>query len=300
MTNIKSLVTGGCGFIGSHIVDKLIDLGHQVVVLDDLSAEQNEKFYFNNKASYLELDISRDDCSEHFEKIDYVFHLAAKSRIQPTLKSPSQCFEVNVVGTQRVLEWSAKSGVKKVIYSGTSSLYGHQNNLPFSPNMPTDCLNPYSLSKWMGELTCKLYSQLYCLDTIVLRYFNVYGPREPLKGEYAPVVGLFKKQNSSNLPMTIVGDGKQRRDFTFINDVVSANIKAMEVDCGAFKTLNVGTGVNYSIEDLAKLIGGPESKIEFIDSRKAEVRETLADISETIKSLGWKPAYTIENTIGLY
>ena len=172
------LVTGGCGFIGSHIVDKLIELGHNVKVIDDESAEQNEEFYYNPKARYYKLDISKDDCSYCFggddgHSMDYVFHLAARSRIQPTIGSPGQCFEVNLVGTQRVLEWSRLNNVKRLIYSGTSSLYGHQNAIPFEPNMPADCLNPYSMSKWMGEQVCKLYSQLYNFPSIVLRYFNV-------------------------------------------------------------------------------------------------------------------------------
>ena len=149
------LVTGGCGFIGSHIVDKLIELGHNVKVIDDESAEQNEEFYYNPRARYYKLDISKDDCSYCFggddgHAMDYVFHLAARSRIQPTIESPGRCFEVNTVGTQRVLEWSRMNSVKRFVYSSTSSLYGHQNPTPFQPNMPSDCLNPYSLSKWMG------------------------------------------------------------------------------------------------------------------------------------------------------
>ena len=131
-----SLVTGGCGFIGSHIVDTLVEMGHNVIVIDDLSARENSEFYYNEKAKYWKKDISKDDCSSIFNNIDWVFHLAARSRIQPTVKSPGECFEVNLVGTQRVLEWSRMAGVKKFIYSSTSSLYGHQNSIPFNPNMP--------------------------------------------------------------------------------------------------------------------------------------------------------------------
>ncbi len=292
-----SLVTGGCGFIGSHIVDKLLSLGHDVKVIDDLSASENEKFYFNDQAKYWKKDISKDECSKLFEKVDYVFHLAARSRIQPTIGSPNECFEVNVVGTQRVLEWSRMHSVKKIIYSGTSSLYGHQNAIPFSPNMPSDCLNPYSMSKWMGEQTCKLYSQLYKLDTVVLRYFNVYGPREPIKGKYAPVVGLFKRQKHSGMPITIVGDGTQKRDFTYIDDVVEANIKAMSQSTPSFRIYNVGTGKNYSINEIAEMIGGEKV---FIDHRPAEVKETLADISLTTKELGWKPMFDLKEMIKRY
>lgn len=294
---MKCLVTGGFGFIGSHIVDCLIDQGIHVVVIDDKSADENEKFYINDKAQNIVKDIFKDNCEEHFKNIDCVFHLAARSRIQPTVGSPNECFEVNVVGTQRVLEWSRRNSVKKVIYSGTSSLYGHQNSIPFMPNMPADCLNPYSMSKWMGEQVCKLYSQLYNIDTTVLRYFNVYGPREPIKGKYAPVIGLFKRQAASGSPMTLVGDGSQRRDFTFISDVVDANLKAMIQKKTKFKIYNVGTGINYSIEEVADMIGGPKS---FIDKRPAEVKETLADISLTTKDLDWKPKHTLEKMIKSY
>ena len=301
---INCLVTGGCGFIGSHIVDKLVEMGCSVKVLDDESAQENEKFYYNKKARYYKVDISKEDCSPFFGginglPIDYVFHLAARSRIQPTIGAPNNCFEVNVVGTQRVLEWSRLNNVKRVIYSGTSSLYGHQNTIPFAPNMPSDCLNPYSMSKWMGEQVCKLYTQLYGLQTIVLRYFNVYGPREPIKGEYAPVIGLFKRQASSSQPMTIVSPGTQRRDFTYIDDVVEANICAMNttLNKATHKIYNVGTGKNYSMFEIADMLGG---KIKIIPPRTAEVKETLADINETIKDLGWQPTYDLKQKINSY
>lgn len=294
----KAVVTGGCGFIGSHIVDRLVVEGFDVEVIDDLSAPENEEFYFNNKAVYHKLDVSRDDCFEVFEKTSYVFHLAARSRIQPTIDSPNSCFEVNVVGSQRVLDWSRRSGVSKFIYSGTSSLYGHQNSIPFLPNMPADCLNPYSMSKWMGEQICKLYSQNYGLDTDVLRYFNVYGPREPVKGQYAPVIGLFKRQRSEGNPMTIVGDGEQRRDFTYIEDVVEANIlSAFSTKRRGFNIYNVGSGKNYSINQIADMIGGER---KFIKERPAEVRETLADIEDTRSVFSWSPVHSLEEKILSY
>ena len=298
---MTSLVTGGCGFIGSHIVDELVKMGHEVRVIDDLSAQENSEFYYNEKAKYWEKDISKDDCGDYFNNVDYVFHLAARSRIQPTIGSPGECFEVNVVGTQRVAEWCRINSVKGLIYSGTSSLYGKQNSIPFNPSMPVDCLNPYSLSKWMGEQVLRLYNQLYSLPSITLRYFNVYGPREPLKGQYAPVVGLFKKQKRNNQLITIVAPGNQKRDFTYIRDVVDANICAMNLidkkDKGHFGIYNIGTGKNYSMMELAKMIGG---KFTIIPSRPAEVFETLADIENSKIELGWFPKHDLEDMINEY
>lgn len=294
-----SVVTGGCGFIGSHIVDKLTNMGHEVRVIDNLSASENEEFFYNKKAKYWKKDIFKDDCSDIFNNVDYVFHLAARSRIQPTIGSPNECFEVNVVGTQRVLEWSRLNSVKRVIYSGTSSLYGHQNKIPFTPDMAPNCLNPYSMSKWMGEQVCKLYNQLYGVPSVVLRYFNVYGPREPLKGEYAPVIGLFKRQHSVGNKMTVVAPGDQRRDFTYIDDIVEANICAMRssaIDI-PFKIYNVGTGKNYSMKQIVKIIGG---EYELITKRPAEVKETLADIESTMRDLGWFPKFKLEDKIMSY
>ena len=198
-----------------------------------------------------------------------------------------------------MLEWSRQQGVKKFIYSGTSSLYGKRNNIPFKPDMQVDCLNPYSLSKWMGERVCHLYSQLYGLPSVVLRYFNVYGPREPLKGEYAPVVGLFKRQHNAKKPMTVVSPGTQRRDFTYINDIVSANICAMINFDQTFNIYNVGTGKNYSMLELARLIDDLPN-ISFIPERSAEVDVTLADIIDTKKDLNWEPSYSLEDMIKSY
>ena len=296
---MKYLVTGGCGFIGSHIVDRLCKTDCEVIVIDDLSAPENNEFYYNKDAVYFEKDISSDNCNSLFQGVDYVFHLAARSRIQPTIDSPEECFKVNLVGTQRVLEWSRLNCIKKVVYSSTSSLYGHQNQIPFTPNMPADCLNPYSMSKWMGEQVCKLYSQLYGLNSIVLRYFNVYGPREPLKGEYAPVVGLFKRQEKTGNPITVVGAGDQRRDFTYIDDIVEANMCAIKSENICHGIYNAGTGENYSILEIAEMVR-KNSNIVHIDNRPAEVKETLADIDATRDDLCWSPSFKLKDTIDSY
>lgn len=281
---MRALVTGGAGFIGSHIVDELIRCGNEVICVDDKSAPQNEVFYWNDLAENICSDIHDLDKSA-YQNVDVVFHLAARSRIQPTVNNPSECFSVNVLGTQKVLENSRLAGVKRVVYSASSSYYGHASKPPFIETAPKGCSTPYSLSKWQGEEICELYTNLYGLSTISLRYFNVYGPREPLKGEYAPVMGLFMRQRDAGEPLTIVGDGEQRRDFTHIHDVVRANLLAAYRH-DVIGPINIGTGKNYSINQLAEIIGGSTYNLP---NRVGETRETLADITRARKELGWEP-----------
>ena len=290
------LVTGGCGFIGSHIVEALLSRGCDVTVIDDESANENDDFYKFDGPNYYKLSICDESTEVLYDNIDTVFHLAARSRIQPTINDPAGAFDVNVLGTGKVLSFAYSAGVKRVVYSSSSSCYGHKNKPPHHEDMVPDCLTPYSLSKKQGEEVCKLYSDLYGLSTITLRYFNVYGPREPLKGQYAPVVGLFKRMKASGKPLTIVGDGEQRRDFTYVKDVVSANLMAAEtkIHHGLF---NIGTGKNYSINQVADLVGGEKV---FIPARSGEARETQADISKATQVLGWSPAYSLENSIRKY
>ena len=287
---MKALVTGGAGFIGSHIVDALVARGDEVICIDDKSAPQNDKFYWNDAATNIAADI-RNLHESLYHGVDVVFHLAARSRIQPTVNNPTECFLVNVIGTQQVLEMSRRAGVKRVVYSASSSYYGHASKQPFLEYAPKGCATPYSLSKWQGEEVCDLYTKLYGLSTISLRYFNVYGPREPLKGEYAPVMGLFKRQKEAGQPMTIVGNGKQRRDFTHISDAVEANLLAAEkVDVTG--PVNIGTGRNYSINDLAVMVGGDRL---YIPERIGETRETLANNMRAREELGWSPKVNLED-----
>ena len=283
---MKILVTGGCGFIGSTLVDKLVALKHIVTVIDDESAENHEQFYFNAAATYYKHDIV-DYASTRslYDNVDYVFHLAAESRIQPATFNPIQAVRTNVLGTETVLQCAREAGVKKVIYSSTSSAYGLKNSSPLSEEMPTDCLNPYSVSKVAGEELCKMYTKLFGLKTVIFRYFNVYGPREASAGQYAPVVALFLRQLSEDVPLTIVGDGSQRRDFTHVTDVVNANILAMEVDHDSYgEIFNIGSGINYSVLDLASLISNNQI---FIPSRIGESHVTLANTTKAQTVLGW-------------
>ncbi len=293
---MKSLVTGGAGFIGSHLVDKLVSLGHEVVVIDDETSTVHDHFYYNEKAAYNKLDIADYEATKNlYSGVDYVFHLAAASRIQPTIDNPLLAVRTNSLGTATVLQCSKEAGVKRVIYSSTSSAYGLKNKPPLEESMPDDCLNPYSVSKVSGEKLCKMYSSLFGLDTAIFRYFNVYGPREPLKGQYAPVVGLFLRQKKAGEPLTIVGDGQQRRDFTHVDDVIEANLCAMQhehsLNGGLF---NVGTGTNHSVMELARMIS---DTIKFIPQRPAEARETLADNSKMLYYFGWMPSKEIKDYI---
>lgn len=292
----KIIVTGGAGFIGSHIVDTLVNQNHHVVVIDNLSSPFHEHFYFNSQAEYQQLDIADYDAIRPvFEGVEYVFHLAAESRIQPTIENPLLAFKTNTMGTVNILQASREAGVKRVMYSSTSSSYGSANVPPLVETMYEDCLNPYSVSKVAGEKACKMYYDLFGLETVVFRYFNVYGPREPTKGAYAPVVGLFMRQHKAAEPLTIVGDGEQRRDFTYIDDVVNANMLAMTIDHTQYGTVfNVGTGCNHSVLELAALIS---NNIQFVPPRLGEARETLADNTKIKTVLGWEPKHSIETYI---
>jgi UDP-glucose 4-epimerase len=297
---VKCLVTGAAGFIGSNIVDRLLKDGHEVVAIDNESAECHNKFYWNPKAENHVYDVcDYSNIATLFKGVDYVLHLAAEARIQPSLVNPFLTTKTNVLGTLTVLQAARSFGVKRVVYSSTSSAYGRKHKVPYNEDMVPDCLTPYSVSKVTGEEYCKLYTRLFGLSTVTLRYFNVYGKNQPLKGQYAPVVGLFMRQHGSGQPMTIVGDGLQRRDFTHVDDVVEANILAAistneAVDGELF---NIGTGVNYDMMDLATMIGKPMTNITFLPERKGESRETLADISKAKRILNWEPKVVLPEWI---
>jgi UDP-glucose 4-epimerase len=290
----KYLVTGGAGFIGSHLVEQLLENGHQVVVVDDESADCNEEFFWNDRAENHKVDITDyESLAPLFEGVEGVFHFAAEARIQPAIENPSRAASVNVLGTCNVLQAARTHGVERVIYSGTSSAYGLKNTPPLREDMPNDCLNPYSVTKVAGEELCKMYTRLFGLNTVILRYFNVYGERQPLKGQYAPVVGIFQRQVANGEAMTVVGDGEQRRDFTYVKDVANANFLAMTSENSEIfgETFNVGTGTNISVLELSELIG---NEVVHIPERLGEARATLADISKIRSMLGWEPTISIQ------
>lgn len=297
---MKFLVTGGAGFIGSNLVDKLLVLGHDVLVLDNESSDAHDNFYWNSKASNHIVDIcDYEKIRTLFNGVDYVFHLAAEARIQPAIQNPILAAKTNSLGTATVLQCAREAGIKRLIYSSTSSAYG-RNPIPNKEDQPDDCLNPYSVSKVSGEKFCKMYSDLFGLETVILRYFNVYGQREPARGPYAPIIGIFKRQKDNDEMLTVVGDGEQRRDFTHVDDVVQANILAFKskIPKEFFGTVfNIGTGVNYSINEIVQMIN---HKYIHIDARIGESRMTLADNNKSKSILGWQPTVNLKEYIEKY
>tara|TARA_B100000287_G_scaffold434968_1_gene501195 strand:+ start:51 stop:959 length:909 start_codon:yes stop_codon:yes gene_type:complete len=293
---MKCLVTGGAGFIGSNLTDKLIEMNHEVIVIDNESATENDNFYWNEKAENHKIDVCDYEKIEPlFKGVDWVFHLAAQSRIQPAIENPIKTVRINCEGTTNILQASRKHNVKKVMYSSTSAYYGLKNEPPQVETMERNCLNPYSVTKVAAEDLCKMYTDLYDLKTVIFRYFNVYGDRQPTRGQYAPVIGLFQRQKMNDEPMTIVGDGEQTRDYTNVLDVVNANIMAAESDnVGNAEVFNVGYGESHSILDLVDMIGGDYIHIP---ARKGEARHTQADTTNIKNKIGWKAQIMLKDYI---
>jgi len=288
---MKTIITGGCGFIGSNLVDELINLNHEVIVIDNVSSDAHDQFYYNKKATYYKDDIiNKHIVNGIFERHrpDYVFHLAAEARIQNCINDPVKAFNINTVGTQNILEASRMFNVKRVMFSSTSAIYGLNDTLPQKETLHPNCLNMYSYSKLFSEGLFKLYSDMYNVDSVCFRYFNVYGPRQPVRGSYAPVIGVFSRQLKNNQPMTVVGDGLQTRDYVHVTDIISANILSMTTNSQLKgEVFNIGTGVSYSVLEIAKMMG---EKWIHIDSREGEARNTLADYQKAKITLNWNPS----------
>lgn len=275
---MRYLVTGGAGFIGSHLVDRLIEQGHDVMVWDALTTGKRENL--NNKAWFTELYIENLN-PDYKYPFDSVFHLAGEARIQPSFVHPLKVHDSNVSATIKVLEFARHNGSPKVVYAGSSSVY-HD---PYA--------NPYSFTKHVAEEYCTLYNRVYGVPIALARFFNVYGKRQLEEGAYATVIGAFEKQKREGRPLTITGDGEQRRDFTHVSDIVDGLIAMAkcEKNEGIF---NLGTGKNYSINEVATLFDCP---FEYIPPRPGEARTTLADISVSRDVLGYSPKHDLESYI---
>jgi len=277
------LVTCGAGFIGSHMTEYLLSMGHRVRVLDNLS--QGRREWVPGAAEFLEGDVAvAGVCQRAVEGADGVLHMAAMSKVAPSIERIEFCTEQNVLGTQNLLVACRQAKIKKLVYSGSSTYYGLQPP-PHHEDLLPHCLNPYALSKYVGEQYCGLFTRLYGLPTVSLRYFNVYGPRQPREGAYALVLGIFLDQIKKGEPLTIHGDGSQRRDFVHVRDVVSANWAAYQSNVQD-TVLNVGTETNISIKELADMI----SKNQIFQPRRCgDADITLAEISRIKALTGWQP-----------
>jgi UDP-glucose 4-epimerase len=290
----KAVVTGGAGFIGSHIVDALVEKGYETHVVDNYAGGKRED-RINAKATYHDVDIrDYDKLAPVVAGASYVFHEAALPRVQFSIENPELTFSVNAGGTVAVLRAAKEGGVKRVVYAASSSAYGDQDRLPLTEDMSAMPKSPYGLQKYIGELSCKVWSEVYGLPTVSLRYFNVYGPKFDPEGAYALVIGKFFKQRIEGQPLTITGDGTQTRDFTHISDIVRANLLAAESPkVGKGEVLNIGAGRNMSVNDLAALIGGEAVHIE----PRLEPHDTRADTTRAKELLGWEPQVSLEQGI---
>jgi nucleoside-diphosphate-sugar epimerase len=292
---VRVAVVGGAGFIGSNLVDALAERGDDVIVVDNLSTGYRRNL--NTAAPLYEVDISID--SEHLRSAlhgrEVVFLTAALARMPRSIEDPVGTHAVNVTGTLRVLKAAVDAGVRRVVYSSSSSVYGDQPTLPLTEDMLPGPLNPYACQKYMSEIYARNFSRIYGLETVCLRYFNVYGPRQVTEGAYRLVISIFMDQRARGEPMTIQGDGQQTRDFTWVGDVVRANILAAESDrVGKGEPINIGAGAEVSINRVAELIGGP---VVYVPPRGFDERFKRAGIDRAWELLGWEPRVYIEEGI---
>ena len=293
---MKCLVTGGAGFIGSNLVDHLIKSGHQVIVLDNLSTGRLSNLHqLKNKIRFVNVDVtnSKNSIDQYFENVDWVFHLAGLADIVPSIKNPNSYFQTNVKGTLNILEASKKIKIKKLIYAASASCYGIPDKYPTDEKSKIDPQYPYALTKFFGEQLVIHWAKVYHMPNISLRFFNAYGPRSRTTGAYGAVFGVFLAQKLAEKPLTIVGDGKQTRDFIHIFDLVDAMVKVAQ-NGKSGEVYNVASGQETSINSVADIIGGNKIKIP---KRPGEPDRSLADISKIKAHFNWQPKITINEGI---
>ena len=292
----KSVVTGGAGFIGSNLTNKLLDMGHKVIVLDNFVSGKRSNLSRHNKKNLkiVNIDISKsENLDKYFKKVDYVFHLAALAEIIPSFKNPEKYFNNNVIGTLNVLNAAKKTKIKKMIYAASSSCYGAPKKFPTSEKDKIDLKHPYAVTKFVGEELVMRYALMFNMPNISFRFFNVYGPRLNVSNQYSAVIGNFLSQTKSKKALTVVGDGKQTRDFIHVDDLINAFIKIIKSKFEN-KIYNLGSGKRTSINTIAKIFGG---KKKFIPIRPGEPKNSVADIKKIKKDINWKPKISIEQGI---
>lgn len=298
---MKVLITGGAGFIGSHLVDHCLKIGYEIVVLDNFFAGkiENIRKHVNNKKGFhlIKGDIrNREDVEKALEDVDAVCHLAAIVNIPLSIENPLFVNDVNVQGTLNLLEASVKHDMQRFVYVSTCAVYGNAKYLPINEEHQTNPLSPYGASKLAAEHYCKVFHQIHGLKTICLRFFNVYGPRQP-SGHYGGVITTFIELLKKKEPIVIFGDGNQTRDFVYVEDAVHACTLALQCKDCAGETFNIGTGTKTSINELARIliecVGKPQVKVVHADERKGDIRESYADVSKAKRKLGFKPKFSI-------
>ncbi len=303
---MKYIVTGGAGFIGSNIVDRLLIDGHKVVVIDNLCSEESRsriesgkmQYWDSNSLVVIEEDIATMTDFSEFEDVDGIFHLAALPQVQPSIDNPIKYHATNVNGTLNMLFACKTAKIKRFIFSSSSAVYGENKTLPTSEYSELKPLSPYSLHKLIGEQYCKLFEFLYDIEIYALRYFNVFGERQPMSGPYSLVMGKFARQLLNGMPLTINGDGEQRRDFVYVGDVVDANIECMTRKHTKDNIINIGSGRNISVNELANMLSKKAKRV--YNPPVIEPRETLANIKKAKTVLKWEPKIKLEDWIKTY
>ena len=296
---MKYVVTGGAGFIGSNLVDSLIDKKNEVHIIDNFSSGKIQNCH--PRAFIHKIDIAEDKNLDAIRNIFFgantIFHCAAVARVQPSIQNPIHYEKNNTIGVVNSLKAAADSNIKRFIYSASSSAYGPTEKLPSIESDPVNPISPYAAQKYYGEVVCKMFSEVYGLETVSLRYFNVYGEKQNLGGAYATVIGIFLDQLQHDKPLTINGDGEQRRDFTYVGDVVKANILASaSKKVGRGEVINIGSGTNISINEVANMIG---DKFKFKKALK-EPFANLASIEKAKNLLDWEPKMNLNSWIASY
>jgi len=293
---MKALVTGGAGFIGSHLVEELVNNNYEVIVVDDLSTGSLSNLKLvRKKIKFYKCDISKNvkKLKEIMQDVEYVFHLASLSKVTESIKYPNKYYRVNVIGTLNLLKIICKTGIKKFIYSASASCYGNPKKFPTTEKEKIKILSPYAFTKWKSEKEIMKYARIYKFPAISLRLFNVYGPRSPSKGPYSAVISIFLKQRKNKKPLTVVGDGTQTRSFVYVSDVINSMIKAANSKVSN-EIFNVGSKKSIKIIKVAKILG---KKINYIPKRPGDPKHSSADITKISKKLKWKPFISIKKGI---